>query len=311
MNILVTGGAGFIGSNLVELLVKKHPDAAITVVDNFHTGHRNNLKHVAKQVTIVEGAVEELDRVALPSTCKHIDQIYHLGIYSSSPMYKENPLLVGKVLNGMIQILELARKHKAPVVWASSSSVYNGVKPPHREDAVIDVTDFYTEARLACERLALLYNKLHGVRSIGMRFFSVYGPHEKHKGRFANIISQFLWEMEQGHAPVVYGDGSQRRDFTFVTDIVEGFWLAMQTKLDYEIINLGTATNYSFNEVIEAINTQLGTSIQPQYIGNPIKNYVPETNADITKMQRLLKFTPRVKLAEGLKRIAELPLDER
>ena len=313
MNILVTGGAGFIGSNLVEKLVKEHPDATITVVDNFHTGSRENLKgavdNFGDRIQIIEGAVEALhDIEELP---EKIDQIYHLGIYSSSPMYKDDPQLTGKVTNGMIRILDLAKKHESPIVWASSSSVYNGVTPPHKEDAPIGVTDFYTEARYACERMALLYNQMHGVRSVGIRFFSVYGPHERFKKEFANIITQFFWEMEQGNAPVLYGDGTQIRDFTYVDDIVEGFWRAMQRDLGYEIINVGTSMTNNFNDVVAELNKQLGTNIKPQYVGNPIKNYVAETEASTEKLEHLLDFKPSITLAEGISKLIALPEDQR
>ena len=148
MKALVTGGAGFIGSNLVEALVD---DYEVTVLDNLHTGSMDNLKSVQKDVKFVKGSCNNCLDLGL----EQHEIIFHLGIPSSSPMYKKDPFLVGEAINGMVAIMELARKSETKkVVFASSSSVYNGVPTPHREDAVIPVKDYYTEARLAIARVA-------------------------------------------------------------------------------------------------------------------------------------------------------------
>jgi UDP-glucose 4-epimerase len=118
-------------------------------------------------------------------------------------MYKKNPLLVSEAINGFISVLELARKCSARVVYASSSSLYNGLLPPHREDMAIQVTDYYTEARLVMERLAQLYSDLFDIGSVGMKFFSVYGPKEEAKKQYANMITQFLWVLQDGETPLV------------------------------------------------------------------------------------------------------------
>ncbi|MGB9924002.1 MAG: NAD-dependent epimerase/dehydratase family protein, partial [Methanothrix sp.] len=204
MTALVTGGAGFIGSNLVEELVRS--GERVIVLDNLQTGSLRNLEGLdAEIVTMSCNDIPRLDVNA--------DMIFHLGIPSSSPMYRDNPLLVGEAVNGFIAVMELARRCGARVVYASTSSLYNGLEPPHREDMVIRVTDYYTEARFAMERIAELYRKLYGISSLGMRFFSVYGPKEESKGRYANMVTQFLWGMMRNEAPVIYGDGSQTRDF--------------------------------------------------------------------------------------------------
>ena len=189
--ILVTGGAGFIGSNLVELLLKKGND--VVVVDNLHTGSLENLKEFKNKVEFINKSCGEITLEDIGE----IDGIFHIGIYSSSPMYKEDRSLVGKAINDFLNILELARRENCKLVFASSSSIYNGNPVPWREDMDIKVTDFYTEARYAMERLADLYHQLHGVESIGLRFFSVYGPKERYKGKYANLVSQFLWAMKK------------------------------------------------------------------------------------------------------------------
>lgn len=295
MRILVTGGAGFIGSNLVEELVKEH---SVIVLDNFHTGSYQNLENVKNQITIINCSCNNIFRLDTLNT--DIDIIYHLGIPSSSPMYKGNPYFIGNVINGMISIFEFAKKHRIErVIYASSSSLYNGIKPPHREDMNIRVTDYYTEARLAIERIARLYNNLHGIRSAGLRFFSVYGPNENAKGKYANMISQFLWDMKEGKSPVIYGDGRQTRDFTYVKDVVDACLLLMNSDIEHNIFNVGTGISHSFNDVVDILNEKLKTDIRPTYIQMPMKNYVDHTLADITEIKRF-GYRPKYTLGQGI-----------
>jgi UDP-glucose 4-epimerase len=232
MSILVTGGAGFIGSNLVGELLADGKD--VVVLDNMHTGSPKNLEDLEGSLEVIVSSCNELAGMDL-----HPEMIYHLGIPSSSPMYKKNPYLVGEALNGFTAVFELAKKSGARVVYASSSSLYSGLLPPHREDMTINVTDYYTEARLAMERIAELYKQLFNVSSLGMRFFSVYGPKEEAKKQYANMVTHFMWEMRDGKTPVIFGDGSQTRDFTYVKDVVQAMRLAMNS--DYQgVLNVGT-----------------------------------------------------------------------
>ena len=294
MKVLITGGAGFIGSNLSEELTK---ETEVIVLDNLHTGNLKNLKGI--NAKIITKSCSEIPNLEFGN----LDFIFHLGVPSSSPMYKENPCLVGEAINDFIKILELAKKNNCPVIYASTSSIYNGNPVPWKEDLETKVSDFYTEARYSMERLAELYFQLYEVPSIGLRFFSVYGPKEETKGEYANLVSQFLWVMEKNEQPVIYGDGSQRRDLTFVSDIVKGCLLSMK-KLEKEkicaIYNLGTGKNYSLNEVIELLNKILGKNIKPKYIENPIKNYVVETLADTSKAEKELGFKAKIELEDGI-----------
>lgn len=292
MTTLVTGGAGFIGSNLVEDLLALGKE--VIVLDNMATGSPGNLANLSGRLSILQASCNDLPRLDL-----NPDEIYHLGIPSSSPMYKREPLLVGEAINGTIAVFELAKRCDARVVYASSSSLYNGIAPPHREDMQILVTDYYTEARLAIERMAELYNRLFNVGSVGLRFFSVYGPKEEAKKQYANMISQFLWDMRAGKTPVIYGDGSQTRDFTYVKDIVRALRLAMDSNY-HGILNAGTGAAYSFNDVIELLNRQLGLSVTPTYIENPIKNYVGHTLADTSKAEEILGFKAGYSLEKGM-----------
>jgi len=295
MSILVTGGAGFIGSNLVEALLADGDE--VVVLDNMHTGSPANLAGLLGSLKLIRASCNDL-----PGLDLHPEKIYHLGIPSSSPMYKANPLLVGEAINGFISVLELARQRGSRLVYASSSSLYSGLLPPHREDMTLQVTDYYTEARLAMERMAELYHRLYAVPSAGMRFFSVYGPREESKKQYANMVSQFLWQMRRGEEPVIYGDGGQTRDFTHVYDVVRALRLAMAS--DYQgVLNVGTGRACSFNDVIGMINAELVTDIKQKYIENPIKNYVRDTLADTGKCREALGFQALISLQEGIERL--------
>jgi UDP-glucose 4-epimerase len=292
LSVLVTGGAGFIGSNLVEELLASGID--VVVLDNLSTGSLENLEGGSRNLEVIEASCLDLPKLDIRP-----DGIYHLGIPSSSPMYKKDPFLVGEAINGMIAILELAKNTGSRVVYASTSSLYSGQTPPHREEMEVLVTDYYTEARFSMERLAELYRKLFGVEAVGMRFFSVYGPHEAAKKQYANIVTQFLWEMMAGRAPVIYGDGTQTRDFVYVKDVVRALRLAMGS--DYVgALNVGTGKSYSFNEVAEILANRMGLSLEAEHVENPIKNYVAHTLANTSKAEEVLGFRAEHSLEMGI-----------
>ena len=297
MVTLVTGGAGFIGSNLVEALLASRQE--VVVLDDLSTGSRENLEGLSGRIDLVQGRSSELLDLKIRP-----EAIYHLGIPSSSPMYKRDPMLVGEAMNGMIAVLELAKKTGARVVYASTSSLYSGQTPPHREEMEVFVTDYYTEARFAMERMAELYGKLFGVRAVGMRFFSVYGPHEAAKKEYANIVTQFLWEMMAGRVPVIYGDGSQTRDFVYVRDVVSALRLAMASDCT-GALNVGTGKSYSFNAVAEILAERMGLDLKAEHVDNPIKNYVRDTLADTKKAEEVLGFRARYTLEEGIREIID------
>jgi UDP-glucose 4-epimerase len=299
VRVVVTGGAGFIGSNLVEELVRRGRN--VTVIDNFSTGSMENLKSVRGKVKVIRASCSKIPKLRLPKT----ELVFHIGIPSSSPMYRENPLLVGEAINDFINVLEFAKKNRSKIVYASTSSMYCRCPPPHSEEMASEPFDYYTEARLAMERLARMYHELYGVKSVGMRFFSVYGPHEQAKGKYANVITQFLWAMLDGKTPVIYGDGTQTRDFVHVSDVVKACLKAAEVELGCEVINVGTGKSASFNRVIELLNKFLGKSIKPRYLPNPIKNYVYHTLADLAKASKLLGYKPEVSLEDGIKRLVD------
>ncbi len=294
--IIVTGGAGFIGSNLVDALCSENK---VYVIDNMHTGSEKNLAAAMRSgnVKLIKEDSKTIGRHGIEA-----DLVFHLGMYSSSPMYRENPNLVNEVVEGAINVLEYVKSRKCPMVFASTSSVYSGITPPHREDIIPGVTDYYTEGRIAIERLSELYSKLYGMSVAAMRFFSVYGRHEEAKNGYANLVSQFLWAISKEEQPVVYGDGEQRRDFVFVDDVVDALKKASSVK-GFSVLNVGTGRNYSINEMVEILNSKLGKRVIPKYVEMEVANYVMETKADTTKAERLIGFKANVSLEEGIERL--------
>jgi UDP-glucose 4-epimerase len=296
--IIVTGGTGFIGSNLVDKLAEKNE---VVVIDNFHTGDQKNIESLVKNNKV---QLKTMDVKNIHQLDFKADYVFHMGIYSASPMYRNDPFLVSEVVSGMISVLEFAKKNKSKVVFASTSSIYNGINPPHREDIIPLITDYYTEARIAAERMSELYSKLENVDVQAIRFFSVYGPHEEAKKNYANLVTQFYWNIKNNESPVIYGDGTQRRDFIHVNDLVEIILRASQLK-GFNVINGGTGKNYSLNEMLTMLNKQLGTNVKPTFIKMPISNYVMETLADTTNLKEKLSYTPKITLEEGIKLITK------
>lgn len=298
MKILVTGGAGFIGSNLVHDLVEE--DYEVIVVDNLSTGSIENISDIINKIKFIKAPCAEVLKI---EELNGLDGIYHYGIPSTTQLYRDDRSLVGRAVNEFIEILELAKREDCKVVYASSSSVYNGNTPPFHEKMTVHIKDFYTEARYLMERVAKLYDDFYGVRSVGFRFFSVYGPREEAKKNFANLVSQFMWDMKKGKSPLIYGDGTQTRDFTYVDDINNGFKLGMSSDINCDIFNLGTGRCYNLNELVDILNEVLDTDIKPVYKENPIQNYVQETLADASKAREYFGFEPRVHLKEGIGKI--------
>lgn len=297
MNCLVTGGLGFIGSNIAKRLIAD--GNKVWIIDNLHTGSYENKPEGA---TIIEGVSGKVAELKLPK----MDAVFHDGIYSSAPMYKEDPTRLAKALDDFLKMLDFCRKSDCPLVFASTSSVYNGVKPPQGEDAAIKPLDLYSETRLYMERISTLYVKLYGMRIAGLRYFSVYGPGERAKKQYANLVSQFLWAMQKGESPVIYGDGSQTRDLTYVDDVVRANLLASQKIKGFEAFNVGTGKTYTMNQLVGMLNNALGKDIKAKYVANPIKNYVDFTQADIRKAKEKIGFEAQVSLEEGISRLVKL-----
>lgn len=296
MKILVTGGAGFIGSNLAEKLAENHE---VVVLDDLYLGRMENLDSAG--IEFVEGSV--MNEVIVSKACKDCDYVFHNAAMSSSPMFKELPKL-GMEVNvlGFMNVMKAAKENGVKkIIYASTSSLYSGNPLPYSETQPITAKTFYEASFRTREIVAQTYYYENDVSSIGLRYFSVYGPKELHKGRYANNISQFLWDLIQGKPAVIYGDGTQSRDFTFVSDVVSANVLAMTSKIDFGVFNVGTGIGTSFNELVALINKLLGTSIEPVHVDNPIKNYVHDTIADLSLVSKSLAYKPQWTLERGIK----------
>jgi len=295
--VLVTGGAGFIGSNLANHLAT---DNDVVALDDGYLGTPENLDPA---VEYVEASVLEDD---LPTD---VDVLFHLAARSSYAMHEENPTAGARVnVEGFVNTVDQARQDGCEtVVYASTSSIYGSRTEPSPEDMPVTVNTGYEASKMARERYAEYFHNHYGLSLAGLRFFSVYqgyGGAEEHKGEYANVIAQFADDIASGRPPKLYGDGTQTRDFTHVSDIVRGTELAAEHELD-GVYNLGTGNAYSFNTVVEMINDELGTDVDPEYVENPIPEdvYVHDTCADPSKIGEATGWEPRVDFEEGIRRV--------
>ncbi len=293
----MTGRAGFIGSNLANYLAQSND---VIVVDDGYLGTPDNLDDA---VEFYERSVLEDD---LPTD---VDVVFHLAALSSYKMHEENPTKGVRVnVEGFVNTVEQARNDGCEtVVYASTSSIYGNRTEPSPEDMDVTVNTGYEASKLARERYAEYFANHYDMHMAGMRFFSVYqgyGGAEKHKGEFANVIAQFADDIANGESPVIYGDGTQTRDFTHVDDIVRGLELAAEHQLT-GIYNLGTGESYDFNTVVEMLNDELGTNIEPEYVENPLSDdvYVHDTMADTTAMYEATGWEPEIGFEEGIERV--------
>jgi len=294
--VLVTGGAGFIGSNLANHLAA---DNDVVAVDDLHLGTPENL---ADDVEFVDASVLDDD---LPT--EGVDVLFHLAAYSSYTMAEENKREATRVnVEGFVNAVEQAREDGCEtVVYASTSSIYGSRTEPSPEDLPVEARTCYEASKLAREQYGEYFHHHYGLTLAGLRFFSVYqgyGGAEEHKGEYANTIAQFTHKIANGERPKVFGDGSQTRDFTHVDDIVRGVELAADNRLQ-GVYNLGTGESYTFNEMIEMINAELGTDVDPEYVENPLEVYVHDTMADSTKMREATGWEPEISFEEGVERV--------
>ena len=294
--VIVTGGAGFIGSNLVESISRENE---VVVIDNMLIGKERNLRRSMQTGNVKLFKVDTRDIKVVDFKP---DIIFHLGMPSSTFMFREDNYRIAEVLEGAISVLRFAYRQGAKVILTSTSSVYNGNPIPHKESQVPRVTDFYTESKVFIERLAELYNKVYGIDTSVLRLFSVYGPHEEGKGSYANIISQFMWSMKKNEPPLIYGNGKQTRDFIYISDAVDALIAATKIK-GFGLFNVGTGKNYSLNEIVRLLEEKMKTGIKPRYLRNEIPNYVNDTKADTSKSRLKLGFKAKIGIEEGMERL--------
>ena len=300
--VLVTGGAGFIGANLSNILSAR--GYQVTALDTLAMGEKSNLDPSVVFIQGDAGRMEDLERAGAA------DYVVHLAASSSAPMFLTD--LQGNISNnvrGHIAVLEFARaKNVKKVLFASTSSVYGNNPVPLSENQHVEPPNFYAASKLFQEQLSGVYHQNFGTEIIGFRLMSVYGLHEEHKGRYANMVSQFIWGMEQGKRPVIYGDGSQSRDFVNVRDVAEAFQSALKSekRFGFTVFNVGTGKAVTLAALIKLINKAMGTEISPVFIQNPISSgYIDEQQADLTRVARDLGYAPNVTLENGIREILE------
>src|SRR3989344_80802 len=304
MIVLVTGGAGFVGSNIVEALVERGHD--VVVLDNFFMGKKENLHEIRDKIEFVEGSIT--DENLINKITKDIDVICNQAAASSSPMFSLDGLrsAVNVNIDGFNIILKSAVENDVKkVVYASTSSIYGNSPPPLRENMKVIPPNFYAATKLMNEYSAILFSQIHGLETIGFRYMSIYGKHEEGKTIYANLVTQFLWAMQKGERPVIYGDGKKTRDFVYSKDVARANVMAIESKKKIfgEVLNVGTGKETSLNQLVAILNKTLGEKIKPKYIKMPVKNYIKTQKADIRKTKRTLGFDTKFSLEDGLKDI--------
>ncbi|MFC6974138.1 NAD-dependent epimerase/dehydratase family protein [Halomicroarcula sp. GCM10025709] len=297
--VLVTGGGGFIGSNLANSLAV---DNDVVVVDDGYLGTPANVR---EDVEYVERSVVEDE---LPTD---VDVVFHLAALSSYAMHEDDPTHGARVnVEGFVNTVEQARDDGCDtVVYASTSSIYGSRTEPSPEAMDVTVNTGYEASKMARETYAEYFQNHYDLSLAGMRFFSVYqgyGGAEEHKGEYANVIAQFADDMAHGEAPVLYGDGTQTRDFTHVEDIVRGLEQAADHELN-GVYNLGTGEAYDFLTVVDLLNDELGTDIDPEFVENPIPEdvYVHDTCADYAKINDATGWEPQIDFEAGIERVCQ------
>lgn len=301
---LVTGGAGFIGSHIATALVERGDE--VCVLDNLATGTRDNLKHVADKVTFIEGSL----------TCQRdVEQavdgaevVFHQAALASVPRSVAAPLDTHDVcVTGTVNLLDAARQSGVRrVVYAASSSAY-GDQPysSKRESDPPSPLSPYAAAKLAGEYYCQAFTASYGLETVALRYFNVFGPRQDPQSEYSAVIPKFVTRMLAGDRPIVYGDGGQSRDFTFVDNVVAGNLAAAEAKsVAGKVINVACGRQFTLLDLIFAINRVLGTDIAPTF--EPARaGDVYESLADITLARQLLDYAPTIDFDEGLRRSVE------
>lgn len=306
--VLVTGGAGFIGRSLVRQLAED--GYVVHVLDNFKFSNQSQLFN-HPMVSWHEGST--LDQEIVDRLVGMTDHVIHLAAPSSFIMHEENDADACQfTLVGFKRVMEAMRKHgKRKIVWASTSAVYEewGKPPrvPFHEGLPIFPPDSKAGCKWWCEQEAERYVNRFGFTSIAFRPFSVYGVGEHTKGGYANVTSLFVWAMMSGHDPVVWGDGSQTRDFIFVDDAARAFKIAMERDdlSGHVVLNLGFGEEHSFLDVLRIVGEELGVTPNPQFVDIPIQIYAHRLLSDNSRLKEILGFCPEVDLRSGIKKIIE------
>jgi nucleoside-diphosphate-sugar epimerase len=297
---LVTGGGGFIGSNLVRALLDEGHD--VRVLDNFSTGNRANLSGL--DIEVVEGELRSYERVH--NAVRGVEVVFHLGALGSVPRSVQDPLTSSAVnIEGTLNVLLAARDEGIRrVVYSSSSSVYGTRRElPVTEGQASDPLSPYGVAKLAAERYCVSFSRVYeSFESVVVRYFNVFGPRQSPLSQYAAVIPLFITAIAEGRPITIDGDGEQRRDFTYVSNVVEGTILAADAKAaNGRIFNVAASAPASVNQVAESIGRILGTEVKKEF-GPPRAGDIRDSWADITAAREAFGWEPSVGLEDGLRR---------
>jgi UDP-glucose 4-epimerase len=305
--VLVTGGAGFIGSNLVRALLENGDE--VRVLDNFSTGNRANLEGLG--VEIVEGELRSYERVH--SAVRGTEVVYHLGALGSVPRSVQDPLTSNAVnVEGTLNVLLAARDEAVRrVVFSSSTSVYGSTRQlPTTEDAPPDPISPYGVAKLAAERYCISFSRVYeSFESVVLRYFNVFGERQSPFSQYAAVVPRFVTAIAAGEQIEIHGDGAQSRDFTYVGNVVDATIRAGGAEgASGEIFNVAAGSPASVNTIADTIGEILGKPVERTHLP-PRAGDIRDSWADLSKSKRVLGYAPEIALADGLRRTVDSLLD--
>ncbi len=301
MRYLITGGAGFIGSNLTEELVRR--GRQVRVFDNFSTGRRENLGDFLDKIEIIEGDLRNYHNVR--EAVEGMDFVLHQAALPSVPRSVSDPISSNDVnVSGTLNLLHAAKDAKVKrLVFASSSSVY-GDSPtlPKHENMVPDPLSPYAVSKLAGEKYCQVFSRIYGLHTVSLRYFNVFGPRQNPDSQYSAVIPKFIKAILFDQRPVIFGDGEQSRDFTYISNTVEANILAAEAECPPGMVmNCAVHQRTNLNELVAMINKILGKNIQPLY-EKPRPGDVKHSFADISLLKKTLNYEPGVLFEEGLRR---------
>lgn len=300
--ILITGATGLIGRQVVQTAVTQGDD--VVGLDRSLDSRLDIIPpHIRSAAAWVEA--DTRDAARLQAAMTSVDTVIHLAAGASFLMYEEAPLeQTAGTIQGFHTVLEAVRQAGVRrLVYASTSAVYEGNKVPYRESMRLDPPDLKAFSKKVNEEMAAIYARRYGIQVIGLRPFSVYGDQESHKGRYANVVSLFSWAMYNGRRPIVWGDGSQTRDFIHASDVSRAFVLAAHSDTTEQHLNVGTGIETTFLGLIKIIAGQLGIEASPVFTKIPVAIYAQRLLADVSLTRATLGFTHQVALDKGVQRV--------
>ena len=301
---VVTGGGGFIGSSIVRALLER--GAKVRVLDNFSTGNRANLEDIWDDIEIVEGELRSYERVH--AGMRGMEVVFHQAALPSVPRSVQDPLTTSAVnVDGTLNVLLAARDEGVSrIVFASSSSVYgDGGELPRREQSPTNPASPYAVSKLAAERYCISFSKIYGLETVSLRYFNVFGPRQDPRSQYAAVVPRFITAIAAGKPVLIYGDGEQSRDFTYVANVVDLNLLAARADgIAGAVINVATGQSTTVNQLAEMIGGILDLPVKRE-LAPTRPAEVQASWAALDTAKELLGWEPSVSLEEGLRLTAE------